>query len=152
DRRGPRRERAAGRDFPRRQGGCARLPRRPGDEGDERQGRPEGGQPPAAGEAEGVVRSSSRGAARIDELNVPTTAAASVQPVKRAMVARGDAELSSSPATSGPSGTASTRSVLETDSTRPTRRSGVSAYQYAAIAESVFGKQKACTANATPST
>src|SRR6185295_3543987 len=129
-----------------------RFPRRPGDEGDRRQGGPEGGQPASAGEAAGVTRSSSRGAERIEELNVPTTAAASVQPVKTAIVARDDTELSSNPAASGPNGTASTRSVFDTDMTRPTSRSGVNAYQYAVTAESVFGKQKACTANATAST
>ena len=57
DRRRHRREPAAGRDLPRRQGGRARLPRRPGDEGDAGQGRPEGRQPAASGEAAGVIAS-----------------------------------------------------------------------------------------------
>ena len=50
-RRRPRSEPGAGRDLPRRQGGRARLLRRPGDARDAGQGRPEGRQPAAAGEA-----------------------------------------------------------------------------------------------------
>ena len=41
--------------VPRRQGGPARLLRRPGDEGDRRQGEPEGRQRPAPREAEAVI-------------------------------------------------------------------------------------------------
>ena len=96
--------------------------------------------------------SSSGGACRIDDANVPTTAAASVHAVKTPIVVRAEVCVSRSPAATGPSGTASTRSVLATDITRPTRRSGVRAYQYAFTAESVFGKQNAWRANATAST
>src|SRR6185437_7368782 len=107
DRRGARGEPAAGRDIPGRQGRSARLPRRSGDEGDTGEGRPEGRQPAAPREAPAVVSSSSGGAPRIDELNVPTTAAVSVTPIRTPTVSRGETALRSSPAASGPSGTTS---------------------------------------------
>ena len=44
------------------------------------------------------------------------------------------------------------RRVFEAAIARPSRRSGMSMYEYAAIAESVFGNQNACNAAATAST
>src|SRR5207253_577762 len=130
----------------RRQGGRARLLRRPGDARDAGQGRPEGRQSAAAGEAPSVGRS------RSDGLSVPATAASTTGAARATTVTRDDVCARRRPAASGPSGVTATRSVFEADIARPSRRSGISVYEYAATAESVFGKQKAWSANAPAST
>ena len=60
DRADPQRERAAGGCVPRREGGPARLLRRPGDEGDGWQGEREGGQPAPTREAERLTACQAR--------------------------------------------------------------------------------------------
>ncbi len=64
---------------------------------------------------------------RIDGLSVPQTARASVKSAKNAIVARAEVAVSRKPATSGPSGAASSEIVLLAVSTRPSSRSGVTA-------------------------
>src|SRR5581483_11385894 len=127
-------------DLPRWQGGSARLLRRPGDARDAGQGRPEGRQPAPAGEA-----SARLGRFRIESLNVPRIAAITTGAESTAIVTCGELWASRRPARSGPSGAVAARSVFEAAMARPSRRSGMSMYEYAWIAESVFGNQNACS-------
>src|SRR5207249_4978839 len=135
-----------GRDLPGRQGGRARLPRRPGDARDAGEGRPEGRQPAAAGEAERLGR------LRMESLSVPRIAATTTGAASAAIATSGEACASRSPARSGPNGAVAARSVCEAAMVRPSRRSGMSMYEYAAIAESVFGNQNACSETHAAST
>src|SRR5581483_4217988 len=91
---------------------------------------------------------STAGRSRIAFASEPYTAAASVTLISTAIVVRGETWVSRRPAASGPSGAAAARSVFDAAIARPSSRSGISAYEYAAVAASVFGKQNACTANA----
>ena len=116
----------AGRDLPRRQGGRARLLRRPGDARDAGQGRPEGRQPAAAGEASRLGRVADRVARACPRIAAITTGAAST-----AIETWGEVCASRSPATSGPSGADAARSVFEAAMARPSSRSGMSMYEYA---------------------
>ena len=86
----------AGRDLPRRQGGRARLLRRPGDARDAGQGRPEGRQPAAAGEASRLGRLRIAVAERAEDRG-DTTGAAST-----AIAICGEVWARSSPASERP--------------------------------------------------
>src|SRR5581483_11634415 len=126
-----RREPRAGRELPERQGGPARLLRRPGDEGDAGQGRPEGRQPASSGTTGSVgasfFSSSRLGAFRIDGETDENAASAARSAVKTATVVRGDVTPRSRPAVSGPSGAPHNAIVRATLFTRPVSRSGVTA-------------------------
>src|SRR5581483_2597453 len=142
DRGDPRRESRAGRDLPRRQGGRARLLRRPGDAGDAGQGRSEGRQPAAAGEASGVGGSSSSerlGAFRIGAVAVPTTGGTSRSRVSTPTVSRGETVDRSSPASSGPSGAPQSAIVRATLFTRPVSSSGTTPTRYPITVEFTAG-------------
>src|ERR1051326_340561 len=100
----------------------------------------------------GACGASSLGRSRIAVVRVPAAAAITTGIARTNTVRRGEAWASRRPATTGPIGADAARRVFEAAIVRPSNRSGMRMYEYAVIAESVFGNQNACSENAEAST
>jgi hypothetical protein len=146
DRRGHCGAPGAGGDLPRRQGGGARLLRRPGDARDAGQRPTRRSSTSCCGRSFEARQVADRVAQRADDRSDHHRRG------QHAIATCGEVWASRSPATSGPSGADAARSVLAAAMARPSRRSGISRYEYAWIAESVFGNQNACNETQTAST